>query len=147
MEPHEMDRLIDSHIRAEMAGDSAGAVALYTDDVEHDVVGSPAGTLHGSDAAKGFYDQLIADFDNEKMEPTRRYYGDDFCVIEHRTTGSVRGSFFGVPGHGKRVSFRMLHVWEFRDGRISRENVWLDGGSVVAQLGRPAEAEAEAPIG
>jgi hypothetical protein len=28
----------------------------------------------------------------------------------------------------------MLHVWEFRDGRISRENVWIDGGSVIAQL-------------
>jgi hypothetical protein len=28
----------------------------------------------------------------------------------------------------------MLHVWEFRDGRISRENVWLNGGAIVAQL-------------
>jgi hypothetical protein len=27
-----------------------------------------------------------------------------------------------------------LHVWEFRDGRISRENVWIDGGSAMAQL-------------
>jgi len=28
----------------------------------------------------------------------------------------------------------LLHVWEFRDGLISRENTWLDGGSIVAQL-------------
>jgi hypothetical protein len=28
----------------------------------------------------------------------------------------------------------MLHLWEFRDGLISRENIWLDGGSIVAQL-------------
>jgi len=34
----------------------------------------------------------------------------------------------------REVSFRLLHVWEFRDGLMSRENVWLDGGSVVAQL-------------
>ncbi len=31
----------------------------------------------------------------------------------------------------------MLHVFEFRDGKISRENVWLDGGAVVAQLTAP----------
>ena len=30
------------------------------------------------------------------------------------------------PAHGREISFRMLHVFEFRDGRISRENVWLD---------------------
>jgi hypothetical protein len=31
----------------------------------------------------------------------------------------------------------MLHVWEFKDGQISRENVWLDGGAIVAQLTTP----------
>jgi hypothetical protein len=61
-------------------------------------------------------------------------YGDDFCVVEHLTKGAVTGEFLGIPGHGREVSFRLLHVWEFRDGLMSRENVWLDGGSVVAQL-------------
>jgi hypothetical protein len=28
----------------------------------------------------------------------------------------------------------MLHVWDFKDGRISRENIWLDGNAIVAQL-------------
>jgi hypothetical protein len=28
----------------------------------------------------------------------------------------------------------MVHIWEFRDGLISRENAWLDGGSIIAQL-------------
>jgi hypothetical protein len=43
----EMDRLIEQHIAAETAGDTAGSVAMYTDDVEHDVVVSPTGPLHG----------------------------------------------------------------------------------------------------
>lgn len=68
------------------------------------------------------------------MVPTHSYYGEDFCVTEHLATGTVDGQFLGVPGHGNRVRFRLLHVWEFRDGLISRENVWLDGASVVAQL-------------
>ena len=32
------------------------------------------------------------------------------------------------------MTFRMLHVSGFRDGAISRENIWLDGGAIVAQL-------------
>ncbi|HEY1652879.1 MAG TPA: nuclear transport factor 2 family protein [Acidimicrobiales bacterium] len=134
MKAGQMDELIEAHINAEIAGDIAGAVALYTDDVEHDVVGSPTGPMKGKEAAQGFYEFLTQNISTEEMAPTHRYYGDDFCVLEHSATGTVEGEFLGVPGHGKRITFRILHVWEFRDDLISRENVWLDGGSIVAQL-------------
>lgn len=52
-------------------------------------------------------------------------------------TETVPGEFLGIPGNGRRITFRLLHVWEFRHGLISRENVWLDGGSVLAQLTAP----------
>ncbi len=134
MDRAEMDRLITLHLKAEKAADTAGAVSMYTDDVEHDVVGAPHGPLRGKHAAQGFYEQLTRAIHTEQMDPTRSYYGPDFCVIEHQWTGTVPGSFLGVAGNGRKISFRLLHVWEFRDGRISRENVWLDAGSVVAQL-------------
>ena len=134
MKRTEMDALIEAHIKAESAGDTAGAVAVYTDDVEHDVVGFPTGPARGKDAAQAFYEFLTHNITTETMVPTHRYYGDDFCVIEHDATGTVDGEFLGVPGHGKRITFRLLHVWEFRDGLMSRENVWLDGGSIIAQL-------------
>ena len=134
MKPEEMDALIERHIEAERAGDTTGAVAGYTEDVEHDVVGSPTGPVQGKAAAQGFYEYLTANVKVEDMEVTRSYYGDDFCVLEHLCRGAVPGEFLGVPGYGREVSFRLLHVWEFRDGLMSRENVWPDGGSVVAQL-------------
>jgi steroid delta-isomerase-like uncharacterized protein len=134
LKPEQMDRLIEAHLKAEMAGDSAGSIAMYTEDVEHDVVGTPHGPLHGKDAAQGFYDQLINDISTEEMIPARRYYGEDFCVIEHIWNGTVPGTFLSVAGNGRRISFRLLHIWEFREGLISRENVWMDGGSIVAQL-------------
>src|ERR1700742_1525474 len=118
MNPASMDELIETHIAAEIAGDSTGAVAVYTDDVEHDVVGWPTGAARGPAAAQGFYDALMAEFVTETMERTRAYYGEGFCVTEHQTTGTVPGAFWGVPGNGRRVTFRMLHVWEFRDGAI-----------------------------
>ena len=141
MEPAQMDRLIKEHLAGEAAGDPDASVAVYTDDVEHDVVGAPHGPLHGRDAARGFYDQLARDISTESMTPTRTYHGPNFCVTEHQWTGTVQGQFLGIPGHGRRVSFRMLHIWEFRDGRISRENLWLDGGSAAAQLTAPTERE------
>jgi len=134
MRADEMDDLIEQHLKAEMAGDTTGAVAMYTDDVEHDVVGAPTGPVQGKDAAQGFYDYLTQNVRTEDMRQTRSYYGDDFCVIEHDATATVDGEFLGVPGHGKRITFRLLHIWEFRDGQMSRENVWLDGGSAIAQL-------------
>jgi steroid delta-isomerase-like uncharacterized protein len=134
-----MDRLTKEHIEAEIAADPSGAVAVYTDDVEHDVVGFPGGPARDKKGAHKFYEQLVRDIHTETMVPIRRYYGDDFCVVEHEWNGTVTGSFLGVPGRGRRIVFRMLHVWEFRDGKISRENVWLDGGSIVAQLTTPHE--------
>lgn len=134
MQPAEMDRLIEQHLKAEFAGDPAGCVAMYTDDVVHDIVGWPSGPAQGKQAAQSVYEHLVKDIHGEEMRPVHRYYGPDFAVIEHLWTGTVPGSFMGVPGHGRKISFRLLHVWEFRDGRISRENVWLDGGAIMAQL-------------
>ena len=137
MTPSEMDQLIERHLAAELAADAAGSVTMYTDDVEHDVVGSPTGPVRGKEAAQGFYDYMTKNVRTEAMDETHQYYGDDFCVIEHNATGTVPGEFLGVPGNGRRITFRLLHVWEFRDGLISRENVWLDGATVVAQLTAP----------
>jgi steroid delta-isomerase-like uncharacterized protein len=144
MERLEMDRLIEEHLAAETAGDPAGCVAMYTDDVVHDVVGMPSGPLTGVEAARGFYEFLTHNIKTERMDVNRAWYGDDFCVIEHQWHGPVTGEFLGVPGHGREISFRMLHVWEFKDDRISRENVWLDGGAITAQLTTPEAARASA---
>lgn len=130
----QMDRLIEEHLRAELRGDSAGAVSSYADDVEHDVVGWPTGPVTGPAAAKDFYDQLMTVFVNEGMAATRTLHGQDFCVVEHMATGRFPDGFMGAPGGDRQVAFRMLHVFEFRGDAICRENVWLDGGAIVAQL-------------
>ncbi len=132
--PAAMKELIERHLAAEAAGDVAGAIAVYTDDVVHDVVGAPTGLLHGPDQAGEFYEFLTANLSTLDVQVNHEYFGDDVCVVEHQWTGNVLGEFLGIPGHGKQVSFRMLHVFEFRGGLINRENVWLDGGSIAAQL-------------
>ncbi|MGH3882390.1 MAG: nuclear transport factor 2 family protein, partial [Pseudonocardiaceae bacterium] len=59
MTPEQMDMLVAAHLDAENTGDVAAAVAVYTEDVEHDVVGAPAGPLRGPEAARHRYEQLL----------------------------------------------------------------------------------------
>ena len=107
---------------------------MYSDDVIHDLVGSPLEPLEGPEAAKRFYELLTANVETERMDLNQAKYGKDLCVTEHQWRGPVPGELIGISGHGRRISFRMLHLWEFNGGAISRENVWLDTGSIIQQL-------------
>jgi uncharacterized protein len=130
----EIDKLVEAHFRSEADGDVEGTLATFTDDVVHDVVGDPAGELHGPAAVGGRYGHLFTNVRGEHADVKHRLYGDNFVVDDKIWTAQVVGDFMGLPGHGRRISIRVLHVFEFRNGRISRENVWVDGASAVAQL-------------
>jgi hypothetical protein len=70
------------------------------------------------------------------LTPLRRYYGDDFLIDETLWNGYVEdGRPFLCEGKSGKVSFRLLHVFEIRDGRISREQVWTDLAAIHEQLG------------
>jgi steroid delta-isomerase-like uncharacterized protein len=134
MDLAEMQSLVERHMDAEGGGDVDGAVAVYTDDIEHDVVGYPHSPTRGIPGARAFYNYLIANFRGEPEEVLHRYVAGDAMILEQIMTGAVIGEMLGLPGHGRRISFRMLHVFEFRDGAISRENIWLDAAAIVEQL-------------
>ena len=68
------------------------------------------------------------------LEPITRFATNEHVVDESRVTGQVSGSFLGEEGHGAPVSFRMLHVFDLRDGLISREQAWFDTPSVLRQI-------------
>lgn len=129
-----MDQLTERHLAAEAAGDIDGAISVYTDEVEHDVVGWPTGPTRGPDGARGFYEHLGSNFRTTSADVTRRWYAEDALVVEHAMRGVVTGELLGLAGHDREVSFRILHVFEFDDERISRENVWLDGAAIQSQL-------------
>jgi hypothetical protein len=131
----DMDRMINEHFIYEATDDIEGVLSTLTDDVTHHVIGGPWGQLHGKAATKPFYEALFKDLKGEGVEPVARWYGDDFVVDETLWTGQVNdGRAFGLPGKSGRVTFRLLHVFEFRDGRISVEKVWSDVVAIAAQV-------------
>ncbi|MFF2549349.1 ester cyclase [Nocardia sp. NPDC058058] len=134
MNRDEMDALFTRHANAEAAKNVPAIMETLAPGVEHDVVGDPSGVLHDREAIGQRYQDLFDQLDEDKFENVRRYYGDDFMVDESHWYGRVPGSFMGIPGGNKQIDFRILHVCEFKDGRMSRENVWLDVAAIMQQL-------------
>lgn len=135
------DRMIDRHFRFEAEDDVDGVLGTLAEDVEHEIVGAPSGPLRGREAARGFYRALFADLSGEKVTSVRRYYGEHFVVDESLWEGRATGAPFGIPGHGRRLVFRLLHLFDLApDGRIVREQVWLDHAAIVRQLQEPSTA-------
>jgi ketosteroid isomerase-like protein len=131
----EMDRRIDEHFGFESRDDVAGVLATLAPDVEHDVVGWPAGPAHGHAQTRPFYEALFADLADGEVRSLRRLYGADFLVDESVWRGRAPGRPFGFEGRNRPLEFRLLHVIEFADdGAIRRENVWVDLAAIQAQL-------------
>ena len=60
----------------------------------------------------------------------------DFVVDEVMWNGYIAdGRAFGLDGKSGDVSFRLLHVFDIADGKITREAVWCDLAAIQAQLG------------
>ena len=131
----QMDRMLDEHFGYEAADDVDGVLATLTPDVEHDIVGAPTGPTLGPDNAREFYEGLFADLSESSVRTVRRLYGEDFMVDESVWSGRAPGRPFGVEGRNRPLQFRLLHVLEFAsDGRIRRENVWIDLAAIRAAL-------------
>ena len=135
----QIDRLIDEHFMFEATDDVDGVLASLADEVEHDVVPSPVGVLHDREQIRAYYRMLFSNLKGSGVTPVRRLYGDDFVVDEVIWHGRiVDGKPFLMDGRSGDVSFRLLHIFELRDGKISRENVWCDLAAIQRQLGAAA---------
>ncbi len=130
--------LIHTHLDAEGAGDIETACSVYAEDIEHDAVGFPGSPCFGIDAAKAFYGHLTANIRTTGEKPLRQLEtGDGSVILEAEMSADVIGEFLGIAGNGRNITFRILHVFDFDDALITREQVWLDTGSIVAQLTAP----------
>ena len=127
--------LIHTHLDAEGAGDVETACSVYAEDVEHDVVGFPGSPSVGIDAARDFYTYLTANIRTTGEKTLNQFVTDSGAIVlEAEMSADVIGEFLGIPGNDRNITFRILHVFEFDDSLITREQIWLDTGAIVAQL-------------
>ncbi|HZO62060.1 MAG TPA: nuclear transport factor 2 family protein [Gaiellaceae bacterium] len=132
----EMDALVDRHFRFEAEDDVDGVVSTLAEGAVHEVVPSPFGETDDPAQQRAYYELLFSSIKGESVEPLRRYYGDGFLVDESLWHGRIEdGRPFLCDRRSGDVSFRLLHVFEFRDRKISREQVWCDLAAIQRQLG------------
>ena len=142
-----MTDIIDIHFAAENSHDVAGALATYTDDIIWDDVSDPRCPLRGSEAAGANYREIMRTLPDLHLETVLRFECSGHVVDESILTGTVNGSYLGVECDGAPVRFRILHVFELRDGLICREQAWFDTATVVENLKLYAQSRQPAAAG
>jgi len=130
-----MDRMLDDHFRHEATGDIDAVLSTLSADATHDIVGWPTGPTKGRENARPFYQALFNDLEESSAICIKRLYGDNFVVDESVVQFKAVGRPFGFEGRGRMVQTRLLHIIEFAsDGRILRENAWIDIAALIQQL-------------
>jgi uncharacterized protein len=130
-----LDKIVDDHFTAEEKLDIDAVVAGFAPAFQHEVIGDPRGVITSRDGLRQRYEELFGPLRDAEVRTIRRYYGDGFVVDESEMTVTVDGVVFGLRGQGQRINVRLLHVFEVRDGKISREQGWADFTSIARQLG------------
>jgi predicted ester cyclase len=132
----EMDKVVDDHFRFEATDDIEGVMASFGEgELTHEIIPSPVGVLHERQQMAEYYRMLFSCAKGEKVTLIRRLYGDNFLVDETLWEGEqMDGKPFLLPGKSGRMSTRILHIFTFRDGKISSEQAWLDLAAIQRQL-------------
>src|SRR5262249_20077344 len=117
--------VVQEHFHSEDTGAIEKAIELYTDDI---VWESPARqfTAIGKEAVATLYRRMFASFQDVEVVPIQRFATEDRVVDD----GVLKFTLVGdglvnspVP-IGTRVELRFVHIFEMRDGKIAKEQVF-----------------------
>ena len=123
---------VDGHFHSEAANDIEAALELYTDDIVFE-----AGALNGlnrsfagkQEVAK-FYRELWATMKDVQFQGLQRFATEDRFVDDSLVTFNVvRDGCWPHFSTGEKIEMRLVHIFEMRDGKISKE--------IVFDMGRP----------
>jgi ketosteroid isomerase-like protein len=116
---------VEAHFHSEAANEVEKALELYTDDILWE---SPNRNLvfRGKEATAENYRKMFSSFRVEGFRTLQRFATEDRVVDDSIITVELMGNEVEnapVPV-GSRVEIRLLHVFEMREGKISRELVF-----------------------
>ena len=118
---------VDEHFHSEAKNDIEAALELYTDDIVFE-----AGALNGLnrsftgklEVAK-FYRELWATMAGVKFQPLQRFGTEDRVVDDSFVTFEVvRDGCWTRFSSGQKIEMRLVHIFEMRNGKISKEIVF-----------------------
>ena len=141
---------VEAHFHTEATGEIEKALELYTDDI---VWESPARELvfHGKEATGAMYRRMFESFLVEEFQCLQRFATEERVVDDSVARVVLAGDgVINAPAPvGSRVEIRLLHVFEMRAGKISRELVfesWRILEEAVGELPYAADTSLVSPL-
>ena len=111
---------VEAHFGGEASGRIEDAIKLYTDDV---VWEAPSRNLEfrGKEAVAANYRDLFSVLKNVEFHTKDRFATEDRVVDDSVVTFEVaKEGFIPFPA-GTKCEMRLTHIFEMRDGKISKE--------------------------
>ena len=112
--------MVESHFGSESGGRVDDAVALYTDDI---VWEAPTRNirLHGKQAVADNYRDMFSGFKDVEFRILDRFATEDRVVDDSVISLEIiKNGFMPFP-IGTKIEMRLTHIFEIRDGKISKE--------------------------
>jgi ketosteroid isomerase-like protein len=124
--------VVESHFHSEALNEVEVALETFTDDIVWEAP-APNGlnrSFSGKEAAARNYRELFASMRNVKFQFLQRFATEDRVVDDSIVTFEVaKDGCWDFPVASK-IEMRLVHIFEMRDGKISREIVFDMGRSV-----------------
>lgn len=123
---------VERHFHSEAQNEVEAALELYTDDIIWEAP-APNGlnrSFTGKEAVAESYRELFASMRDVEFQPLQRFATEDRVVDDSIVTFEVvRDGFWPHFSAGQKITMRLVHIFEMRDGKISKE--------IVFDMGRP----------
>ena len=123
---------VDGHFHSEAENDIEAALQLYTDDIifEAGALNGLNRSFSGKQAVAKFYRELWATMRDVKFQPLQRFATEDRVVDDSLASFEVVRDRCSPHFYtGQKIEMRLVHIFEMRDGKISKE--------IVFDMGRP----------
>ena len=124
---------VAGHFHSEAENDVEAALGLYTDDIvlEAAALNGLNRSFSGKAAVAKFYRELWATMADVKFQFLQRFATDDRVVDDSLVTFDVvRDGCWPHFSAGQKIEMRLVHIFEMRNGKISKEIVFDMGRAV-----------------
>jgi steroid delta-isomerase-like uncharacterized protein len=126
---------VRAHMEAECKHDITATLETFAE-ANYDVVPLGAAT-NGPTAVEELLSTLFDAFPDFDARAAALHHGDDIVFVDTVITGTHRGTWAGVPATGRHMEVRCGCVFHFDDDRLTKETVYFDHATLLAQLGVP----------
>jgi steroid delta-isomerase-like uncharacterized protein len=128
--------VLEVHFQSEVDHDWDACLGTFRDVPRYEIVAT--GQVHeGAEAVVEYHRAQRTAFPDQRHEHVRMHVADDDTVVaEFDLLGTNTGPFLGVEPTGRAFRVPVIAVFAFDGDRITNERVYLDGASLLRQIGR-----------